>query len=1050
MSIYGTAVRRPITTIMVFVALLVLGGYSLKKLPIDFYPEIDFPAISMITTYSGASAADIETNVTRLIENGLNSVSNLKNITSVSRDNMSVVVCEFEWGTNLDEASNEIRDAISFVRPFLPEEVDDPALFKFNSSAMPILYYGVTADESYAAIENILDEKVVNPLNRIEGVGSVGLIGAPGREIQVDIDPRKMESYNITVEMIAAVLNAENLNLPAGNIEMGMMDYPLRVKGEFPSSDVLDDIVLASFNGQTIYLDDVATITDTLKDVSMDERLNGKTGMRIVIQKQSGANTVEVAQEIQAMMPELIRTLPEDIEITPFFDSSEFIVDSIDNLTQTLLFAAIAVVLVVLFFLGRWRATFIVILTIPIALIVSFIYLFMTGSSINIIALSSLSIAIGMVVDDAIVVLENITKHVERGARPKEAAIYATNEVWLAVIVTTLTVVAVFLPLTLVGGMTGELFRPLGFIVTITVVTSTISAITLTPMLASRLMRLRKQPLKPKRFSYDNSIGRLLDKLDSFYARTLKLALRFRWGTLIIALLIFAGSMFLTRFIGFEFMPEADQASMTAEIELQTGLRVEETVKVARQVDRFLAEKMPEAKFYYTSSGSNDEGGILSLFMESGSHRINVRVTLTDLEERSRDVWTLANLLTEYLETIPEIVSYEVTPNAGFGGTTENKVEVEIYGYDFESTTMIAMALKDSVSDLPGATNVNVSRDPSKPQLQIVPDREKLAQHGLNTYTMANAVRNRVEGPFMSRYREEGKEYDISVRFIEEERSSLSDLENIALVNNRNQVIRLGEVATIEEEWSPPNIERKNRERMVSVSIKPYNVPLNELAEMVQAEIDAMDIPPDIAIEMSGAVEDLQESKTDLLLLLLLSLVLTYLVMASQFESMKMPFIIMISIPFAFTGVILAHIVTGTTMSVISMIGGVMLVGIVVKNAIVLVDYINLMRERGLGLSEAIVESGKTRLRPVLMTSMTTILGMLPLAMSTGSGSEIWSPMGIAVIGGLVFSTIVTLVIVPVIYHLMLRRSDARKKQVEYHFLKGLLNEEGLIKTTEK
>lgn len=1037
MSIYGNAVRKPITTIMIFVALLVMGVYSLNKLPIDFYPDIDFPAISVITTYSGASAADIETNVTRTIEDNLNSVGNLKNISSVSRDNMSIVICEFEWGTNLDEASNEMRDAISFAEQFLPEEVSKPSLFKFSSSSMPILFYGVTAEESFPAIANILDEKIVNQLNRIDGVGSVGLMGAPGREIQVDIDPRKMESYNITVEMIAGVLNSENLNLPAGNLEMGLMDYPLRIKGEFPSSDVLEDIVLASFNGQVVYLKDVATVKDTLRDVALDERLNGKTGMRIIIQKQSGANTVQVCRDIREIMPALIETLPEDVEIITFFDSSEFIEDSINNLSSTLMFAGIAVILVILFFLGRWRATFIVILTIPISLIVSFIYLFISGSSINIIALSSLSIAIGMVVDDAIVVLENITKHVERGSHPREAAIYATNEVWLAVIVTTLTVVAVFLPLTLIGGMTGELFKPLGYIVSITVITSTISAISLTPMLASKMLKLRKKPKKVRKYSYDNTIGRFLNRLDNFYERSLKTALRHRWATLMIALAIFIGSMALAGGMGFEFMPEADQSSMTAAIELQTGLRVAETTKVARKVDAFIEEYMPEAKFYYTSSGSDDQGGIMSLFMESGSHRININFTLTDVEERERDVWELAKALTDYLETIPEIVNIDVVPNGGMGGTTETNVVVEIYGYDFDATSLIAYALADSVQGIEGATNINVSRDPSKPLLQIVPDREKMAQHGLNTYNMANAVRNRVEGPYLSRYREEGDEYDIVVRFKEEERNSLSDLNNIALMNMNNQAIRLGEVAKIEEHWSPPNIERKNRERIVTVSITPYKVPLNKMAAEIQAKIDAMDVPPNVSIQMGGAVQEMQDSMRDLMLLLLLSLVLTYLVMASQFESLKMPFIIMFSIPFAFTGVILAHLLTGITMSVISMVGGVMLVGIVVKNAIVLVDYINLMRERGIVLDEAIVTSGKSRLRPVLMTSLTTILGMLPLALSRGSGSEIWSPMGIAVIGGLIFSTIVTLVLVPVVYHMMLRKSEKRKKKLKYNFLNG-------------
>jgi len=476
---------------------------------------------------------------------------------------------------------------------------------------------------------------------------------------------------------------------------------------------------------------------------------------------------------------------------------------------------------------------------------------------------------------------------------------------------------------------------------------------------------------------------------------------------------------------------------MTAAIELQTGLRVDETTKIARKIDAFIEANLPEIQFYNTSAGSDDQGGIMSLFFESGSHRINYNIMLKSLNERSRDVWELANELTDFLETIPEIVNYDVVPNGGMGGTTGNNVVVEIYGYDFEATSAIANALADSVRTITGATNVNVSRDPSKPQLQIVPDREKMAQHGLNTFTLANAVRNRVEGPYLSRYREEGEEYDIVLRFVEEERNALSDIDDIALMNMSNNVIRLGEVAGIEEHWSPPNIEHKNRERMVMVTITPYKVPLNVLAENVQYKINKMDVPPEVNIQMGGAVEDMQESMTDLMLLLVLSLVLTYLVMASQFESLKMPFIIMFSIPFAFSGVVLAHLFTGVTMSVISMVGGVMLVGIVVKNAIVLVDYINLMRERGLVLREAIIVSGKSRLRPVLMTSLTTILAMLPLALSTGSGSEIWSPMGIAVIGGLVFSTMVTLILIPVIYQMMLRKSDKRKKLVEYDFMNG-------------
>ncbi|MGC9355814.1 MAG: efflux RND transporter permease subunit, partial [Mariniphaga sp.] len=505
---------------------MVVGIYSLTRLPVDLYPEIELPFLTVFTSYPGASASDIETNVTDLLEDQLNTVSNLKEITSISSDNTSIIFLEFEYETNLDEASNEVRDAMNFIINFLPEDAEDPTILKFNSSMMPIIFYAITADESYEGLEKILDEKVVNPLNRIEGIGSVGIVGAAGREIYVEVDPRKLEAYNMTVEQIGSILMAENLNIPAGYLEMGNLDYPLRIQGEFVDSDVLKDIVVGSYNGNTIYLSDIADIKDTVRDTKLEERINGELGVRMFIQKQSGGNTVEVAREVRKALKKLEKDLPPDIRIEPILDSSEFIVGSINNLTNTLLFAAIFVVLVVLFFLGRWRATFIVIVTIPVSLIVAFIYLFLSGNSINIISLSSLSIAIGMVVDDAIVILENITRHIERKSHPREAAIYATNEVWLAVIVTTLTVVAVFFPLTFVSGLTGVLFKQLGLIVTLTVITSTIAAITLTPTLSSLLLKLRVNNKPRRRFSYDNTIKKGLDRFDGFYGSTLGWALR--------------------------------------------------------------------------------------------------------------------------------------------------------------------------------------------------------------------------------------------------------------------------------------------------------------------------------------------------------------------------------------------------------------------------------------------------------------------------------------------------------------------------------------------
>jgi HAE1 family hydrophobic/amphiphilic exporter-1 len=1040
MSIYGSAVRKPITTIMIFIAVVVFGGYSLKQLAIDFYPELDFPAISVMTMYDGASASDVETNVTDLIEGNLNTVSDLKEISSVSRDGMSIVVLEFEFGKNLDEATNEIRDALNFIEPFLADEVSKPAIFKFNSSLMPILFYAVTAEESYAALDQIIDEKIINPLNRIEGVGSVGIGGAPGREIQIDVDPRKMEGYNLTVEMVAGVLNAENMNMPAGNIEMGMMDYPIRIQGEFRSSDEIRNIVLANYMGQPIYLRDIATIRDTIRDMTYHETINGKDGVRVVIQKQSGANTVKISEEIKKIMPELIASLPDDVELSLFFDSSEYIRGSINNLSRSLMFAGIFVILVVLFFLGRWRATFIVILTIPISLIVAFIYLFVTDNSINIISLSSLSIAIGMVVDDAIVVLENITKHVERGSRPREAAIYATNEVWLAVIVTTLTVLAVFLPLTMTPGLVGMMFKQLGFVVSITITTSTIAAITLTPMLSSKLLKLRDKAKNRRKLSYSNTIEKFLDRLNDFYARTLKTALKVRIPILVGSFVVFVLSLMLVAKIGFVNFPEADEGQFGVTIELATGTRVDEANKVAEHVTAFLEDNYPEIELLSTSSGADDQGGFTSLFSETGNHIINVSAILVNQLEREKDVWQISEEIREHLATIPEIVTYTVTPNGGSmgGAMMGNQIDVEIYGYDFTKTTLLANQLVDSLETLTGATNINMSRDPAKPELQIKPNREKMALHGLNTFTLANAVRNRVEGPFMRKYREDGNEYDIVIRFDEDDRNSITDIENILVTNQQGESVRVKEIADVEEYWVPPNIEHKRRQRIITVSVTPYQVPLNKLSARIDQVIENLEIPDGVYVESGGAAEDFAENMADLQLLFLLVIVLVYIVMASQFESLFTPFIIMFSIPFAFTGVILAHYFTGTVLSMISLIGGVMLVGIVVKNAIVLVDYINLMRDRGFNLTEAIVESGRSRLRPVLMTSFTTILGMLPLALSKGDGSEIWSPMGISVIGGLIFSTFITLVLVPVVYHLFIRKKGRRKESVDYGFMNGV------------
>lgn len=1043
MSIYASSVKRPITTILVFVAMIVIGLYSLVRLPVDLYPEIELPFITVLTTYPGTGASDVETNVTRPIENALNSVGNLKELTSTSSDGLSVVFLQFEYGSNLDEAMNDIRSNLNFVNRLLPEGCEDPTIIKFNSSMMPIIFYAITAKESYEGLEKILDERVVNPLNRIDGVASVSLSGVPGRRIYVDVDPLKMEAYNLTLEQVSNVLRAENINLPAGSLEMGLTDYALRIQGEFPESDILKNIVISNFNGNAIYLRDIAEVRDTIRESKFDTKINRSLGMGLYVQKQSGANTVKITREIEKTIAAVQKDLPPDVKVEKLFASATFIQDAIKNLSETLLFAAIFVILVVLFFLGRWRATFIIILTIPVSLVVAFIYLFVSNASINIISLVSLSIAIGMVVDDAIVVLENITRHIERGSRPREAAIYATNEVWLAVIVTTLTIVAVFFPLTFVKGLTGVLFKQLGMSVTIVIITSTFAAISLTPTLSALLLKYYPIRKDAPFWTYDGSIRKALDWFDRFYEKTLRWALRHKTFVLFVSLVAFVTSMGLFKFINTEFFPEADESRLSTTIEMQTSTRVESSIRLADKLDSLFMTKYPEVELVSTSTGADDQGGWASIFNAGGTHVIRQNISLVPVEERERKVWDVAEEMRKDLFVYPEIINYTVSTSGGsmegFGGNT---VEVEIYGYDISATNILAKELAEKIKKIQGAKDITISRSRSKPELQIIFDQEKLSASGLNTAMAANAVRNRINGIIATQLRQAGDEYDIIVRFRKDSRNTLTKIENIGIPTPTGQLVRLGEVALIKEYWAPPNIERKRKERVVRISITPYKRSLTALQADLQKAIDSTQKPSGVMVQISGAIKEQMEAFMDLGLLLAVSLILVYLVMASQFESLRMPFIIMFSIPFAFSGVAIALFLTNTALNIISGIGAVLLIGIVVKNAIVLVDFINLMRDRGFELYEAIAVSGRSRLRPVFMTSVTTILGMFPLALGLGAGSELWSPMGVAVIGGLVFSTFVTLVLVPVVYAVFVKRAERRKKQVEYEGL-DFLNDNG-------
>ncbi len=1038
MSIYETAVEKPISTLMVFLAIIVIGIYSYVTLPVDQYPKMDPPYITVMATYAGATASDVEENITKPLEDQLNSVDDLKEMTSSSYENLSVVTLEFEWGIDLDNASNDVRDAVDKAMNNMPDGIDRPTIMRISTSMMPVLVYAVTAEQSFGGLYKILDDKVVMQLNRVDGVASAYVSGMAERVVYVDLDPNKLDAYGLTIEGIGSVILAENKDLSAGNIKIGRDDYVLRVEGEFEESDEIKDLVLSVGDGKTVRLRDIATVRDTLRDITLEQLVNRKSGALLLVTKQSDANAVAVCEDAKAAIEDAKKTLPADIQFQMINDSSDFIIKAINNLQSTLLYALISVVIVVFVFLGRWRSTFVIGMTIPISLIVAFIYLAATDGSINTITLMSLSIAIGMVVDDAIVVLENVTKHVDRGSRPREAAKYGTNEVWTSVIVTTLVTIAVFFPLTLVSGIMGIFFKPLGWIICICVSTSTCTAISFTPMLASKFLRLRdkKEDEEYKGFSFYKWSSNMLTKLDNAYERLIRWVLGHRAITIISMFALFFASLFLSRYVSTDFFPENDQSTFTVYAKMQQGQRVEVTREIALRVDSAIRSVVPELKILTVSYGSEEEASFASMMSSTGSNVMNFRARVVDLKDRDRSTKQIADDVRAELRKFPEILEYTVTTSSS--SSTSNTVELEVFGHSFSETSQVAADLTKRVKLIPGAEDVTISRDDDKTEIQVVFDREKLARHGLSTTTVGGYLRNMIYGYRNTDFKEDGEEYDIIVRYEESFRSSLVDVENFIITDGYGQKIRLKEIATVREGYSPPTIERKSKQRMLTVSITPgEGAAMGDIANAAQDVIDQMELPQGISIYIGGGVEDQQESFQGLILLMLLALMLVYIVMAAEFESFSLPFIIMLSIPFAFTGVILALLLTNTTLSIIAALGAVMLIGIVTKNGIVLIDFINLMRERGTRLNEAVALACRSRLRPVLMTSLTTILGMVPMALSVGEGSETWKPMGVSVIGGMVFSTIVTLIIVPAVYSAMDKsgsrdKTGAEKKMYRY------------------
>ena len=1026
MSIYRKAVNNPVTTALVFIAMAIFGVFSLINISLDRFPKFDANVVMVMSSYPGASAEDIETNLTKVLENSLNGVSDLKNLSSTSKENISLITLEFVEGVDIDVATNDVRDKLDMVNSVLPDGASLPIIFKFSADDMPIMIMAATAQESLQALEKILDDKVATPLARVSGVGTVSIAGAPQREIQVYCDPNKLDAYGLTVAGISSIIAAENRNIPSGSIDIGSNAYALRVEKEFTSADQMLDIVVGQSNGKTVYLRDVARVVDGVEERYQEAYVNGVQGAQIVIQKQADANTVNVIRGIKKAMKNIEKNLPSDIQIRTVVDSSDNILNTLNSLKETILVTFLIVMLVVYLFLGRWRATFIIVLAIPISLLASLMYLWATGNTLNIVSMSALSIAIGMVVDDAIVVLENISTHLERGAKPKEAAVHATQEVGISVIASTLTMLAVFLPLTMIKGMAGLMFKQLGWITSIIMIVSTIGALTLIPMLCSQFLRFKPKTGKIHDLIFGN-FNKFIDLVSRGYGKLISWCIGHRTIVVIISIVAFVGTIgFIAPRVKTEFMPKSDDGRITLQLELPAGTGQTITRNLAHEIHGKFKAAIPEIVNCSYALGQADTDNAFASMQNNGTHVVSYNINVGSMEKRERSTAEIADVVRGILADYPEFKKIKVTEGGGgMGGAST--VDIEIYGYDFETTDRVAKEIQAKLLQGSAFSQVLLSRDEYTPEYQVDFDREKLAMNGLNTTTAASYFSSAMNGSTQSFYREDGDEYDIRVRYAPEFRTSIEDIENITVYNNMGKGVKIKDLGTVVETLTPPSIQRKNRERLITVSgVVANGVALSDAVLATDAVLAETDIPSELTVEIGGSYEDQQDMFSDLIMLLAMIIILVYIVMASQFESFMSPFVIMFSIPFAFVGVFMGLWVTGTPLGTMGMIGILILMGIVVKNGIVLIDYTILMRERGHSVAEASVIAANSRLRPILMTTLTTVLGMIPMAIGQGEGSEMWRSLGMVVAWGLSISTLVTLVIIPTVYASMASWQERR------------------------
>ena len=1036
MKLADVSIKRPVFTTMIILAILVLGLFSFIKLNVDQFPNVDIPVVTVTTVLPGAGPEQVESDVTKIIEDAVNPIAGVDHITSTSQEGVSIVTIQFKLEVKGEIASQEVREKVAAVRSQLPDNVDEPVIQRFDPSSQPILTLTVSGSRTEKELTTFTKDVIKKRLENISGVGSVTLVGGAEREILVAVNADRLHAYDLSINDVVQSVASANVEIPGGTIKQGNRQYILRTMGKLDKVSEFRDIIVATRNGQNIYLNDVATVTDTTEEKTSLTRLNGNLAVGLDIRKQSGSNTVQVAESVKKELDRLRTEIPKDYNISIARDNSEFIKNSINDVLFDLVYGALLAVIVIYFFLANLRATIISAFALPTSIIGSFILMAALGFTLNVMSLLALSLAVGLLIDDAIVVIENIYRHMSEGESPLEAAKAATDEIGLAVMAVTLTLVAVFVPVAFMPGIVGRFFYEFGMTVTIAVLISLFVAFTLTPMLSARWLKREDESLSPDGNIIEKTLyyfNHFFEWLSGKYKTALNWSLGHRITIVVGSIIVFLFSLFLMGQLGSEFFPRQDQGEFTITIDAAPGSSLQETDNIAKQIEAVVRKKPGVVNVLTTIGAGNDPVSVG-----------NILVKLVSKTDRDYSVFDFIDQLRKKIVIPSANISYGIQNGPGSG---QKPVIFSIRGEDLTLLKKYADKVEHILKTTPGAVDVESSLETSKPEVRVTVERQKAAALGVDPTVIATALRAMVDGVDATKFEEGGEQYNVRVKVQESNRNTISGIANLTL-KSRNKtktggtiLIPLDAVAFINKGTGPSKINRYDRQREIRIEANLSDRLLGQVLGDAQKRISQIDLAPGYNIQVVGSGQQQAESFGNILLSLALAIIFVYLVLASQFESVVYPFSIMLSLPMAIIGAVIALLVFGSSMSVMSMIGIIMLMGLVTKNGILLVDYINVLRGRGMERWDATLLAGQTRLRPILMTTFAMIFGMIPVAFSLGEGSEFRSPMGQAVIGGLITSTLLTLFIVPVVYTIfddfsivkifnkIFRRSSSKKEK---------------------